>query len=286
MRGQRVTGAAEFRERAGPLLEADELRHSIPLGVLVQIERGGRYAEHYLWLVEDRGRPVACGMMTPPFHLLVAGQGGEALDELVAAVRGDGVAVPGVTGFGPETEEFAARWASASGATVSPVMSMRMYATSEVATVPEAEGAMRVAGEADRALLSGWAQAFALETGLREGPAEIARSVEGRVGADPGIVIWEAAGVPVTLAGATVSSPGIARVGPVYTPPEQRRRGYGAAVTAACTADGLARGAERMVLFTDLANPTSNSIYQRIGYRPVSDRRTIRFKPSTKPQGV
>ena len=277
MRGQRVTGAAEFRERAGPLLEADELRHSIPLGVLARIERGGRYAAHHLWLVEDCGRVVACGMMTPPFHLLVAGQGGEALDELVATVRGDGVAVPGVTGFGPETEEFAARWASASGATISPVMSMRMYATSEVASVPEAEGGMRVAGEADRALLSGWAHAFALETGLREGPAEIARSVEGRVGADPGIVIWEAAGVPVTLAGATVSSPGIARVGPVYTPPEHRRRGYATSLVAAWTRELLRRGMRRCALFTDLANPTSNSIYQAVGYRPVADAAQIDF---------
>jgi uncharacterized protein len=277
VRGQRVTGTAEFRERAGPLLEADELRHSIPLGVLAQIERGGRYAEHHLWLVEDRGRAVACGMMTPPFHLLVAGRGGEAFDELVATVRGDGVAVPGVTGFVTEAEEFAARWASASGATISPVMSMRMYATSEVVAVPEAEGAMRVADEADRALLSGWAHAFALETGLREGPAEIARSVEGRVGADPGIVIWEAAGVPVTLAGATVSSPGIARVGPVYTPPEHRRRGYATSLVAAWTTELLRRGMRRCALFTDLANPTSNSIYQAVGYRPVADAAQIDF---------
>jgi predicted GNAT family acetyltransferase len=214
-------------------------------------------------------------MMTPPFHLLVAGRGGEAFDELVATVRGDGVAVPGVTGFVPEAEEFAACWASASGATISPVMSMRMYATSEVAAVPEAEGTMRVAGDADRALLSGWAHAFALETGLREGPAEIARSVEGRVGADPGIVIWEAAGVPVTLAGATVSSPGIARVGPVYTPPEHRRRGYATSLVAAWTRELLRRGMRRCALFTDLANPTSNSIYQAVGYRPVADAAQI-----------
>ena len=278
MRGARVTGAAEFRERAGPFLMADELRHSIQLGVLSTIEHDpARYAGHHLWLVEDAGAPVACAMMTPPFHLLVAGDGGEALDELVATVRSDGVDVPGVSGFVPETDEFAARWAGATGATTRPVMSMRMYATTDVTPVPAAEGGMRVAGEPDRALLTEWAHAFAHETGLREGPAEIARSIAGRVGADPGMVLWEKAGVPVAFAGATVSSPGLARVGPVYTPPEHRRRGYATSLVAAWTTELLGRGIRRCALFTDHANPTSNSIYQAVGYRPVADAAQIDF---------
>ena len=156
-------------------------------------------------------------------------------------------------------------------------MSMRMYATTAVTSVPAADGTMRAAGEGDRALLAEWAHAFARETGLREGPAEIARSVESRVGADPGIVIWEAAGVPVTLAGATVSSPGIARVGPVYTPPEHRRHGYATSLVAAWTTELLRRGMRRCVLFTDLANPTSNSNYQAVGYEPVADAAQIDF---------
>ena len=156
-------------------------------------------------------------------------------------------------------------------------MSMRMYAASAVTPVPAADGAMRAAGEGDRALLAEWAHAFAREAGLRVGPAEIARSLDSRVGADPGIAIWEAAGVPVTLAGATVSSPGIARVGPVYTPPEHRRHGYATSLVAAWTTELLRRGMRRCVLFTDLANPTSNSIYQAIGFRPIGDRRVVPF---------
>ncbi len=277
MRGVSVTDPAEFRDRAGPLLMGDELRHTIQLAVLAQIERGGRFAEHHLWVVEDGDRAVACAMMTPPFHLLVAGDPGEAFGELVATVRDGGVVVPGVTGFLPEAREFATRWAGATGAATRPVMSMRMYATSAVTPVPVADGAMRTAGEGDRALLAEWAHAFAHEAGLHEGPAEIARSVDSRVGADPGIVIWEAAGVPVTLAGATASSPGIARVGPVYTPPEHRRHGYATSLVAAWTTELLRRGMRRCVLFTDLANPTSNSIYQAVGYEPVADAAQIDF---------
>ena len=64
----------------------------------------------------------------------------------------------------------------------------------------------------------------------------------------------------------------------VYTPPEQRGRGYGGAVTAAVTRAALDAGADDVVLFTDLANPTSNALYQRLGYRPVEDRTVVEFK--------
>jgi hypothetical protein len=278
VRGARVTGAAEFRERAGPLLEEDELRHTVPLGVLSTLERDrGRYAEHHLWLVEDAGAVVACAMMTPPFHLLVAGRRQAALEELVATVRGDGVPVPGVNGVVPEAEEFAACWARATGATTRRAMSLRMYSTTSVTPVQATAGWMRAAGKWDRSLLDEWARAFAYETGLQEGPSEIARSIAARIGADPGIAVWEVGGTPVTMAGASVSSPGIARVGPVYTPPEHRRRGYATSLVAAWTDELLSRGIHRCALFTDLANPTSNSIYQAVGYRPIADAVQIDF---------
>ena len=278
MRGARVTDAAEFRGRAGPLLEEDELRHTVPLGVLSTLERDpSRYAERHLWLVENAGRVVACAMMTPPFHLLVAGQDQAALEELVATVRGDGVPVPGVNGVVPEAEQFAACWARATGATTRRSMSLRMYATTSVTPVPAAVGEMRTAGESDRSLLAEWAHAFADETGLQGGPGEIARSIVARVGADPGIVLWDVGGTVVTMAGASVSSPGIARVGPVYTPPKHRRRGYATSLVAAWTEELLGRGIRRCALFTDLANPTSNSIYQAVGYRPVADAAEFDF---------
>jgi predicted GNAT family acetyltransferase len=215
--------------------------------------------------------------MTPPFHLLVAGQAQAALEELVATVHGDGVPVPGVNGVVPEAEVFAASWAHATGAQTRRSMSLRMYATASVTPVPAAAGGMRAAGDSDRGLLAEWAHAFADETGLQGGPGEIARSVVARVGADPGMVLWEVGGTTVAMAGASISSPGIARVGPVYTPPEHRRRGYATSLVAAWTDQLLSRGIRRCALFTDLANPTSNSIYQAVGYRPVADAVEIDF---------
>jgi predicted GNAT family acetyltransferase len=136
---------------------------------------------------------------------------------------------------------------------------------------------MRAAGGGDRTLLAKWAHAFAVETGLTEGPEEIARSVDSRIGADPGVVVWEDGGAPVSFAGAVASSPGITRVGPVYTPPEHRRRGYATSLVAAWTSEILRRGTRRCMLFTDMANPSSNSIYQAVGYRPAGDSLLLDF---------
>ena len=103
MRGTRVDDVRDFREQVEPLLVEDEVRHSVPLGILATIERDpGRYAEHHLWLVEDGGAVVACALMTPPFRLLVMGRAA-GFDELVATIHVDRVPVPGVNGFVPET---------------------------------------------------------------------------------------------------------------------------------------------------------------------------------------
>ena len=83
--------------------------------------------------------------------------------------------------------------------------------------------------------------------------------------------LWSAEGIPVALAGVSQAVAGVARVGPVYTPHQWRGNGYGSGVTAAATSAGLDAGAQHVVLYTDLANPISNSIYQRIGYRGDHD---------------
>jgi predicted GNAT family acetyltransferase len=98
--------------------------------------------------------------------------------------------------------------------------------------------------------------------------------VDERIARD-GWRLWIVADQPVAMAGRTPVADGMSRVTPVYVPPEHRRQGFGAAVTAAVSRAALDAGAEHVLLFTDLTNPTSNSIYQKIGYRPVSDFRVV-----------
>jgi predicted GNAT family acetyltransferase len=96
-----------------------------------------------------------------------------------------------------------------------------------------------------------------------------------------GMIVWKVDGTPASIAGITRAVAGMVRVGPVYTPPALRQRGYAGAVTAAVSQAALDAGVREVVLYTDLANPTSNASYQRLGYRPVEDRVLMSFAPAT-----
>jgi RimJ/RimL family protein N-acetyltransferase len=143
---------------------------------------------------------------------------------------------------------------------------------------------------ADAALVRGWYSAFAAEAGTGEAPTAL---IDERLRAGL-LMLWEAEArerprgglpdaralddrEPVSLAAMTAVIAGTARIGPVYTPRRFRGRGYGSGVTAAITQHAERQGAESVVLFTDLANPTSNSIYRRLGYEPVEDRVLITY---------
>jgi predicted GNAT family acetyltransferase len=142
---------------------------------------------------------------------------------------------------------------------------------------PGPEGRPRVAGPQDRDLLLAWFDAFAVEVDDAAGQ-DHAAAVDERLSYG-GITIWEAAGAPTSIAGITRAVDGMIRVGPVYTPPALRGRGYAGGATAAVSQAALDAGATQVVLYTDLANPTSNALYERLGYRPVEDRTELTFRP-------
>ena len=154
-------------------------------------------------------------------------------------------------------------------------MRQGVYALDRVEPLPAAAGTARVAETAeDRELALRWWIAFGAEVLHEGGPgherAEV--MVDHRLSSPTGgILLWADEGEPVSLAAWGGPTPNGIRVGPVYTPPELRGRGYATAVTAELSRrllDGtLFEGGRRFCfLYTDLANPTSNAIYERIGY--------------------
>ena len=136
-------------------------------------------------------------------------------------------------------------------------------------------GAARLATAADRDLLITWLTDFSVETGDSPGPPPGTVDDELSYG---GLTLWEADGIPVAVAGVKRPAAGVVRVGPVYTPPGQRRHGYAAAATVAVSQAALDAGAAGVVLFTDLASAASNGLYPRLGYQPVADRVMLSFK--------
>lgn len=133
----------------------------------------------------------------------------------------------------------------------------------------------------DRALVAAWVAAFAIETRAQVGAS---RTLDTRLPAGS-LTLWrDARGTPVALAGWAREVNGTRRIGPVYTVEEHRRRGYGAAVTAAACRRALDAGTKQLLLYADIDNPTSNTLYRRLGFAPVEDRTTLRFTPRRSPR--
>jgi GNAT superfamily N-acetyltransferase len=150
-------------------------------------------------------------------------------------------------------------------------MRQRLYRLDQLAKPDDVAGSARAAGPDDREAVVAQRMAFELECLGRTGdPDRIGVVVDDLIGYG-GTFLWVVGETAVSSAAMTRPVAGMARIGGVYTPPEHRRHGYGAAVVAAISMAAQAKGIEEIVLFTDLANPTSNSVYQRIGFTPVED---------------
>jgi predicted GNAT family acetyltransferase len=274
----KLEDAAVWLRRAGPLLLADEARHNLILGLAGTLrDQPGLYPACDLWLVEADGEAVAAALRTPPQRLVLAGADPAALEAL-ASVPDE---LPGVVAAVPEAHVFADAWRARTGAGVERGFAQGVYALERVRPPRPAAGAARPAGEEDRALLLDWLHAFAVEALHEAEPerAHLERMIAERLGADPesGIELWEDGGEPVALTGYGSPTPNGVRIGPVYTPPERRGRGYASALVAHVSQACLDSGRRFCFLYTDLANPTSNKIYVDLGYRRVCDSVELDF---------
>ncbi len=286
----RTTGdVAEFLAVAGDFLRAERDRNTVILTVTETLRvNPARHrsastdpdsAPLFGWLTGADGpvAPVAGAFMhTPPFPLLLTAVPREAAAEL-AAITLAGRPLSGVNAAPDVAAAFAGAWRKRTGGSAAEQLRMRLYRLAELSWPdPAPDGAPRLATERDAALLTDWFTAFAREVHEMDEGQDQAVAVKDGLSYG-GVTVWEAAGVPVSVAGRTRQVAGMVRIGPVYTPPRLRGHGYASAATAAASRAALAAGARQVLLFTDLANPVSNSIYQRIGFRPVEDRVVLAF---------
>ncbi|TMK16388.1 MAG: GNAT family N-acetyltransferase [Actinobacteria bacterium] len=267
-----------------PLLMLDEARHDLCLGLVhTLVHHPSVYPSKYLWSVEDAGTVVGAALQTPPHNLILGQPSAEGANDLLAdAIESAGIQLPGVVGGLPEAEAFAVAWCARTGNTARRVMGQGIYSLTEVLPVPAVAGTPRTARPDDLNLVAGWIQAFQDEVvpdALRSDPEERRRRLGSILGSDEeGICLWEAEDQVVSLSGFGGPTPNGIRIGPVYTPPALRGRGYATTLVADLSRRQLASGRRFCFLHTDLANPTSNAIYRRIGYRRVCDSVVLAFE--------
>lgn len=242
----------------------------------------------WFW-VEDAGVPVAAASWTPPWPLLVSELPATAAAPLAAAVRsaaaGCGLQLRGVNGPASGARRFAAAWGALTGTGTVVHMRQLLHELSAVSDPPRPPGHPRPATVADTDVLVEMLVCFSEEVGLLP-PQQPRRAVERAITRGT-THLWED-GAVVSMTGCVPPLAGVARVGPVYTPPGCRNRGYARALVAEVSRWLLASGAERCVLFTDRANPVSNSIYRQVGYVPIGQSLELRFvrRPSPGDRGT
>ena len=289
--GWQATGdVTEFLAVTGYFLRAERARNTVILSVTESMRANRARAGAprapgtpgdpgrsplFGWLTDGTAQVRGAFMHTPPFPVMLTAVPAEAAADLAATTL-QGRPVAGVNSYEEAASAFAAAWRKRTAGRVHVHRRMRLYRLAELSWPdPAPDGAPRVAGEDDVPLMAQWFSAFAREVDDMGGEDQEA-AVRDRVGYG-GLTVWEAGGAPAALAGVTRPVAGMVRVGPVYTPPDLRGRGYASAVTAEVSRAALAAGAGEVLLYTDLANPVSNSVYQRIGYRDVEDRVVLSF---------
>lgn len=270
----------DFKRASLGFMKADPLSTNV-IGVHLQGVISGARPHHkddIFFVLTERGNVRGVAMHTPPYNLFVSRMLPHAAAMLASYLHNMGHALPGVSGETCAATSFAESWAALTNSDVILGISMRLYRLEHLRSPSGTAGSAITASPENSELLGKWLLDFSAEATPDKPTDEIEAVVRRRISAQE-LMIWTVDGIAVSLAGRSAIVDGVARIGPVFTPLEYRRHGYGAAVTAAAAQSSLEGGAEIVVLYTDLNYPTSNAIYQSIGFIPDHDAKEIYLAP-------
>src|SRR5580692_10592732 len=239
------------------------------LGARLTHPEPGRY-----WVATDRDKAVGVVLESPLiFPATLTAMESRVIAAMVNAIADAGVSLPGISGDAATAASFAGQWTERCKSAAIPFQGNRLYELLEMGEVPRTAGHLRQAGPRDRSLMILWTCAFQDEIG--ESANDTERRVDRALAAGQ-IWLWDQNGETTSMAVGREPAQGVVRLSGVYTPPEKRKHGYAATCVHALSKH-LRDSGYRCILYTDLGNPTSNSIYRRIGYKAVAEALRYRF---------
>lgn len=264
---------------AGVFLASDPVLHNLILTLLherLAYPEPGRY-----WVAKEGDTVVGVAFQSPlDFAATLTPMRPEVVSAVVNAIVEAGVALPGVIGEAATAARFAGQWTERQGLAAFPIEGQRIYEFAQLPERTKIGGRLRKASPNDRDLVVAWVRGFYTDVG--QGVRDFEAVVERRLAA--GLFwLWED-GEPVSMAANSEPVEGVVRVQAVYTPPDRRNLGY----AGACVGDLSRRMRDegyRCMLYTDLGNPTSNSVYRRIGYNAVAEALRYRFERNPNAPG-
>lgn len=284
MRLQFCAHASELLAVAGPFLERNEVENNLILGILQKVQSTHHSPDQpaiLFGLVQEADAPVLVFIMTPPHNLLLAGTGSTA--EKAAIFLADHVheripSFPGIIGHPEIAKAFANAWCHAHGISYRIQMEQRIYRLNKVNDVPLNKGCLRLATSRELDQIAQWIYHFITEVGETITKEDASNKANMHI-SEAKLYVWDDGnGVATSMALRSRTTRHGIVIALVYTPPAQRNKGYATSCVAELSRLLLREGYQFCSLYTDLANPTSNHIYQTIGFEPVSDSIVYTFQ--------
>ena len=275
--------AEKFLVLVMPLLQADEARNNLMLGVCLSL---GDYTDPegqqpYLGCVQDGEVTALACVMTPPFNLLLfsplAAPPQSAYEALIDSLQANNRTIPGARGESSLVQSFVHLYTARSGRQAHLKMRQRAFMLTEVIQTSLTPGVMRPAQATDLPRMIDLMTGFSVEVSPEDSLDHI-ENIAHRLIERGLLFLWEVDGRPVSIAFGNRPTPNGIAISGVYTLPDARGRGVASALVAGLSQHFLDSGRQFCTLFTDLANPTSNHIYQQIGYQSVGDFSIYRFE--------
>lgn len=268
-----------FSERVMPELLKKEAENSLMIGVLENVKRGTYTTFHQL-TVEDEGKLLAILQVTPPHplnYVVVERSQAESIHAtVIPALLQLTIPFTEVVSEKSHAEAFATMWQKHTNEQATTFMAQGLYRLDRVEDVDMAVGVMRRATREDQALLEKWYRGFEQDSGLDASSDERMVAVVTSMIDNNDAFLWEVDGNPVSCAKRSRPTANGVTVSFVYTEPKHRGHGYARSLVAELSRT-LLGNKQFCTLYTDLTNPTSNKIYQEVGYRPIMESAWIRL---------
>ncbi len=269
-----------FLQKTQAALERDESANALMLGVSQQLAEEDYHDQKQpfptMVCVEDEQGLTSAGLMTPPYCLIVYSEPTQMTDSIHCLTEGlSDQQLPGVIGKKQVVEAFSTLWCTQHRLTPHVHRSGRVYQLNRVIHTASAPGKMRLADESDFDLVLEWAKTFDVEALDGEEGSAVIEHTRQHIQKNE-TYLWQD-GVATAMAVNNRKTRHGASIGYVYCPPALRGRGYATALVSALSQLLLDQGATFCTLMTDLANPVSNHIYQKMGYVPVCDIEEVHF---------
>ena len=270
-----------FQDAVIDYLMRAEVECCAQIGIIARMSKdgyvpvsAGELARPILWIVQHGDDIELVAIQTVRSKMLVTRGSTGAMEFLAQSLvkrRWDGESLIGVT---PDVDSLVKAYAKVSWRSACLKVRLRVFQIEKVTWPAQSPGQMRICQAADRQILARFIAGFESDIGERSDEDPLAFA--DRLIAEQRIFVW-ADPEPVAMAAWAGPTPNGVRVNFVYTAPEFRNRGYASNLVARLTDHLLSQGRKYCFLFTDQSNPTSNGIYQRLGYRPLSDSERWQF---------